>query len=124
MGDLEGTIDDGARYAASVYVNAHIAALEADNAALLAGLRRLTWQCRDQHADEHQRADSLADDPHPGTNLLAVHAKALVRARNEGLAEAQREVRGARAKTAPPSEAYALLTYADDGINALKEPES
>lgn len=105
-------------------IAAHIAALEADNAALLAGLRRLTWQCRDQHADEHQMADALADEPHPGARLLAEHAKALVRARNGGLAAAQREVRVARAKTAPSSEAHALLTYAEDCINAMKESES
>jgi hypothetical protein len=51
------------------------------------------------------------------------HAKALVRARNEGLGLSALAVSRAKAKSATGSEAFALLDYAEDCINAMKESE-
>lgn len=73
-------------------LHAHIAALEADNAALVAcvsvcarvGLG--TDSLGDPVAAQHAR--EMLAQPHPGAGLLERHAKALVRARNEGLEKA------------------------------------
>ena len=51
------------------------------------------------------------------------HAKALVRARNEGLEEALQEVATVASKPFPDSEAKMLLDYAQDRIRAMKELE-
>jgi hypothetical protein len=70
------------------------AELEADNAALLSGLSvcgriGLTRESLgDPVAAEYARA--LVAQPHPGATLLEAHARALVRARNDGLEKARR----------------------------------
>lgn len=94
-----------------------IAALEADNAALLAVLR-----ASKAALDEFDPSDALKmlrdviDEESPGAHLLAEHAKALVRARNVGLEKCAavfdlRRRHGERALTA-------------SDMRAMKEPES
>lgn len=109
-------------------LRAHIAALEADNAALLACLR--TWL--DAEADAEcpdledmtakqaaafgcfMEAHDVAGRTHPGATLLAEHAKALVRARNEGLEKAVSELMRA---------GYSETGDMIPRIHALKETE-
>lgn len=62
-------------------LRAHIAALEADNAALVSHLRTLTGGAFT--FSEADAAKSAACEPRPGAALLERHEKELVRAMNE-----------------------------------------
>lgn len=80
-------------------LRAHIAALEADNAALLAWIDQhghARWCERAQgtafRCTDGCEAQSAISTSHPSTALLAEHEKALVRARNEGLETARKMV--------------------------------
>lgn len=136
---LEDGISEDDRLEVGQEVLSHIAALETDNAALLlVATPYLQCQCgrvSAAHDAAGRAVEKLRDgygqvwgegavlcaafvprDTHPGAHLLAEHAKALVRARNEGMekcAVAWAAVR--RHGEAPPT--------AGD-MRAMKEPES
>lgn len=97
----------------------------ADNAAFVSEMARIgEWAAKVRQRDVEGAIRAFLEQPHPGAALLEEHRKALVRARNDGRSSALLEVQRARAKAVQPSEAFALLTYALDCINALKEDES
>lgn len=67
-------------------IHGHIAALEADNAALRDLLGKSTQV--DPGVDHWARVGEVLNQPHPGAALLEAHAKALVRTKNEGREQA------------------------------------
>lgn len=118
---------------------AHIAALEADNAALFEALKTARLYVNalamgsprfdsDGELALRDELDGALKQPHPGTTLLAEHAKALMKARNEGLEKA-----AAHAKAASTCRCSgwdrcgcnweAKLDDLESDIRALKEPE-
>lgn len=118
----------------------HIAALEADNAALLEALRCVMAHVRISSADmggNHRyaitndhgcsedmgRGRTVADASHPGTTLLSEHTKALVRARNEGLEKAAQHLEHV-AEGHPSNPAASALSYAALEVSAMKETET
>jgi hypothetical protein len=98
-------------------VLAHIAALEADNAALV---KQMTEYAPYLAAHGYDLRDTAFVRPHPGTALLEEHRRALVRARNEGLERAKEAVRSALT-TGLLTPGNVTIVLAE--ICALKEPE-
>jgi hypothetical protein len=116
--------------AVALALRTHLDALEADNAALLKALREhgRTTRCPrcfgigsrtcpecdgGEVAPYVVEVAAILKRPHPGDALLAEHAKALRRARNEGLEKAAEHLRG----TTPEAACFSR------DILAMKEPE-
>jgi hypothetical protein len=98
-------------------IQGHIAALDADNAALHDALEAL-WRSVPHAHFNATGVKALLDSTRPGTALLEEHRKALARARNKGLERAADVVQATRLEVPAPG----LDTIAAR-IRALKEPE-
>lgn len=107
----------------------HIAALEADNAALLDRIGDgASVACEEETVATKECGDcgpchdrAILSQHHPGAALLEEHRKALARARNEGLEKARIAVVALMEGQA--GGVLKILSFAAKDINALKEPE-
>lgn len=112
-------------------VAAHIAALEAANAAILKALDAVAWRDIVTAKDEaeHDMAVRVSKMPHPGATILSEHARALVRARDEGLERAAVRAKeaaehGCNPYTACTCDWESKLDGLEDDIRAMKETET
>lgn len=134
--ELFRALEDHAPYDLLEQARHHIAALEADNAALLSAVLDVYGVAKSFHWDE--AADDAPETaiwqailhpscaPHPGTAYLEEHRKALVRARNEGLEKAAAVFDGLASDAEDEGDADDALHAKDwaTRIRSMKEPES